>query len=285
MSIFYRHEIVGVFGCPVDENPTGIMEEAAFRAKNLPYRYQLFYVEPQDLEAAVKGIRALHMRGMNFTIPHKCAVIPFLDELSPAAAVIGAVNTVVVQEDGKLFGENTDGKGFVKSVLDLGESLTGKHITLLGAGGAARAIGVECALQGASHIDVVNRNAQRGEDVAQLIQSKTPASSCYIPWKGVYSIPEETDILINATSVGLYPDTSVPDVDFSTIRRDMLVCDIIPNPPLTSFLKKAKEAGAKTLDGLGMLVGQGAINFRLWTGLEPDEDVMMAAMKEEFGVE
>ncbi|MGN0412213.1 MAG: shikimate dehydrogenase family protein, partial [Lachnospiraceae bacterium] len=142
----YRAELTGVFGDPVDGNPTGVMEEAAFAAKGLNYRYITMKVTKDDFSDAMKAVRALHMKGVNLTMPHKINVIPFLDELSEAARIIGAVNTVVVREDGTLFGENTDGKGFVQALNNAGETLVKKNVTILGAGGAAKAIAVECAL-------------------------------------------------------------------------------------------------------------------------------------------
>ena len=148
MAKCYRAELVGAFGCPIDENPTGVMEEAAFAAKGLNYRYLTIKVNKGDLEPAVQAVRAFNMRGVNCTIPHKVEVLKYLDELSVAAEIIGAVNTII-NNDGKLFGENTDGKGFITALKDAGVSVAGKNITVLGAGGASRAISVECALAGA----------------------------------------------------------------------------------------------------------------------------------------
>ena len=148
MSKNYRAELVGAFGNPIDENPTGVMEEAAFAAKGLNFRYLTVKVEKDDLEAAMNGVKAFQMKGINLTIPHKVNVLKYLDELSEAAQIIGAVN-MVVNRDGKLWGENTDGKGFLISLKNEGVSVEDKRIVILGAGGAAKAIGVECALAGA----------------------------------------------------------------------------------------------------------------------------------------
>ena len=280
----YRAELVGVLGDPVDGNPTGVMEEAGFEAAGLNWRYMTVKVLPGELDDAMRGVRAFHMRGVNLTMPHKIDVLK-LDELSPAAAVIGAVNTVVCREDGTLFGENTDGKGFVQSLKDAGIPLAGKKICLLGAGGAARSIGVECALAGAEKITIVNRNGSRGEALRKVIAEKTPAGAAFIPWAGTAAIPEGTDILINATCVGLHPHgDQCPDVDFSGVTPGMVVCDVVFNPVDTPFLKNAAARGARTLDGLGMLVNQGAINYELWTGVKAPRDVMYAKLKAEFGV-
>ena len=278
----YRAELTGVFGDPVDDNPTGVVEEAAFAAKNLNYRYLTIKVLPEDLGKAMDSVKIFGMRGINLTMPHKIKVLPYLDELSPAAEIIGAVNTVI-QKEGKLFGENTDGKGFVTALKNSGETLDKKNVTILGAGGAARAIAVECALNGAAHINIINRSIEKGEELASLIQMKTDSSAKYLNWKNNMEIPSDTDILINATSIGFSPNvTDKPDIDYTTITPEMCVCDVIFNPAETIFLKSAAENGAKTITGLGMLVQQAALNFTLWTGVEAPVDVMEDALKKEF---
>lgn len=282
--ISLRHELVGAFGDPIDENPTGLMMEPAFASAGLNWRYQLLRVRAVDLAAAVAGVRALYFCGFNLTIPHKVAVLRHLDAVAPDAALIGAVNTVRRVGD-RLIGENTDGKGFLRAVCeDAGADPVGKRVVFLGAGGAARAMAVEMALAGAAHITVVNRSAERGAELVSILREKTPAQAEFVPWQDAYAIPADADILVNATSIGLYPDvTALPAVDVTTIRPGLLVCDVIPNPPRTAFLKAAAARGARTLDGLGMLVYQGAIAFKLWTGVEPDVAVMRRALEEAFG--
>lgn len=278
----YRAELTGVFGDPVDDNPTGVVEEAAFAAKNLNYRYLTIKVLPENLRKAMDSVKIFGMKGINLTMPHKIKVLPYLDELSPAAEIIGAVNTVI-QKEGKLFGENTDGKGFVTALKNSGETLDKKNVTILGAGGAARAIAVECALNGAAHINIINRSIEKGEELASLIQMKTNSRAKYLNWKNNMEIPSDTDILINATSIGFSPNvTDKPDIDYTTITPEMCVCDVIFNPAETIFLKSAAENGAKTITGLGMLVQQAALNFTLWTGVEAPVDVMEDALKKEF---
>ena len=278
----YRAELTGGFGDPVDDNPTGVVEEAAFAAKNLNYRYLTIKVLPEDLGKAMDSVKIFDMKGINLTMPHKIKVLPYLDELSPAAEIIGAVNTVI-QKEGKLFGENTDGKGFVTALKNSGETLDKKNVTILGAGGAARAIAVECALNGAAHINIINRSIEKGEKLASLIQMKTDSSAKYLNWKNNMAIPSDTDILINATSIGFSPNvTDKPDIDYTSITPEMCVCDVIFNPAETIFLKTAAENGAKTITGLGMLVQQAALNFTLWTGVEAPVDVMEDALKKEF---
>ncbi|WP_459448907.1 shikimate dehydrogenase [Robinsoniella peoriensis] len=284
MAKNYRSELVGVFGCPVDENPTGVMEEAAFAKMGLDYRYLTIKVEKEDLGRAMNAVRAFGMKGVNLTIPHKVNVLAYLDELSEAAEIIGAVNTVV-NRNGKLFGENTDGKGFLTALKKEGIEVRKKKIVILGAGGAARAIGVECALDGAFKITVVNRNEDRGMELAELIETRTNAAGRFEKWEGSYSIPEDTDILINATCVGLYPNISdKPNINYDTIRSGMAVSDVVFNDPNTRFLQEAGRRGAKTVNGLGMLAQQGALNFTLWTGVCAPVEVMEDTLKKEFGL-
>ena len=279
----FLYELIALFGHPVAENPTQYMHEKAFEALALQWRYITMDVPAEKLADAVTGMRAMNFAGGNCTIPHKVAVIPLLDELTEAALKIGAVNTIVRQRDGRLLGENTDGKGFIQSVRDAGLDLGGVNAVVLGAGGASRAICTELALAGAGRLTIVNRTAHRGADLVAQVVDRTGISTSGFDWQGDYRIPADTQLLVNATSIGLYPDVNdaVP-VDYETIISGMLVCDVIPNPPDTSFLKRARAQGATTLDGLGMLVYQGAIAFKMWTGHDAPVDVMRSALEEVF---
>jgi shikimate dehydrogenase len=279
----YKAELVGVFGYPVEENPTVLLQEAAFEACGLNWRYLTIEVHPEDLEEAIIGLRAFNMRGVNLTIPHKVSVIQYLDELSPEAELIGAVNTIV-REGEQLVGHNTDGKGFLRATLDdAGLDSEGKRFVFLGAGGAARAMSVEQALAGAAHITVVNRSLARGQALVRLLQDETPAEAKFVHWEGEYAVPPEADVLVNATPVGLFPEVEeMPPVVLESIRPDLLVCDVIPNPPQTAFLRAASARGARTLNGLGMLVYQGAICFQMWTGVNPPVPVMRQALEQAF---
>ena len=285
MSPNYKAELVGVFGHPVAENPTVVMQEAAFNALNLNWRYLTIEVLPEDLENAIKGLRAFNLRGINLTIPHKVEVLKYLDEVSSAAKLMGAVNTVV-RIDNKLKGENTDGKGFMRSLtVDAQMDPKGKKVVVLGAGGAARAITVELALAGVQYITIVNRSESRGQILTDLLNSKTSAKTDFLIWDGTYSVPSDTDILINATSIGLSPNIDdKPDINYQSITSKMLVCDVIPTP-MTPFLAEVRKRGADILDGLGMLVYQGAIGFKIWTGLDAPIAVMHQALSKAFGVE
>lgn len=280
----YRAELTGVFGDPVDGNPTGVMEEAGYEALGLNFRYITMKVTPQDFPDAMRAVKALHMRGVNLTMPHKIQVLDYLDERSEAADIIGAVNTVVVREDGKLFGENTDGKGFVEALHRAGVALDKKHVTILGAGGAARAIAVECALAGAKDIAIINRTLSRAQELAELICKRTKAKGTALAWEANMAVPAQTDILVNATCIGLMPDCgALPDLDYDTITSQMTVSDVVFNPSFTGFLTEAQKRGAKTVSGLGMLACQGARNFTLWTGKEAPLEIMEQKLCEEFG--
>ena len=279
----YRAELTGCFGDPIDGNPTGVMEEAAFAACGLNWRYMTLKVKAEDLAAAFAGCKAMNFNGLNLTMPHKRNIIPMLDGLTQAAEIIGAVNTVIVR-DGKYIGENTDGKGFVTALKMSGAELTGKVVTILGAGGAARAIAVECALAGAKKITIINRSENNGTELAQLIAEKTPAESQYLPWTPKMAVPEGTDILINGTCVGLHPNGhEKPDIDYDTVKANMVVSDVVFNPVDPLFLQEARARGAKIVSGIGMLVQQGALNFTSWTGVEAPVDVMYKTLEAEFG--
>ena len=286
MPANYQAEVVGVFGQPVAENPTGVMQEAGFAAAGLNWRYLNFEVPPERLGAAMDAMDALGMRGINLTIPHKVAVIEHLDELAPEARAIGAVNTVRV-EGSKKIGENTDGKGFLRGVRnDAGMDPSGKRVVLLGAGGAARAIGTELVLAGISDLLVVNRSQGRGSTMVADLKAATGGPVRFEQWSGTFAVQADCDLLVNATSIGLYPDVNAaPDVDLSSARPEMLVADAVFNPPETRLLAAARERGLPTLDGLSMLVYQGVIAFEMWTGQSPDEAAMKNALREALGVD
>ena len=278
----FKQELTAAFGQPISENPTQVMVEAAYRHHDLDWRYLTIEVAPDGLEDAVKGAKAMGFQGFNCTIPHKVKVIEYLDGLGESASLMGAVNCVV-RRDGQWIGENTDGKGFVESLRELTDP-SGKNVVIFGAGGAARAIGVEVALAGASKITIVNRTVERGEELTKLLDEKLPVEADFVPWDGVYAAPDGTDVLINATSIGLFPDVDARlALDTDTLREGMVVADVIPNPPATNLVRDARAKGCKVIDGLGMLVNQGVIGIRHWTGVDPDPAVMRAALEEVFG--
>ena len=278
----FKQELTAVFGQPVAENPTQVMAEAAYRHHGLDWRYLTIEVAPERLGEAVAGARAMGFAGFNCTLPHKVAVIEHLDGLGESARIMGAVNCVVRRGD-ELIGENTDGKGFVESLRPLTE-LEGRRLTLFGAGGAARAIAVEMALAGTREIEIVNRSPERGQELVELLRERVEADAHYVPWEGEHRLSEGTDIVVNATSIGLYPDLEARlALDVESLTPEMVVADVIPNPPRTHLVRDAEERGCKVIDGLGMLVNQGVIGVEYWSGVRPDPGVMRRALEEVFG--
>lgn len=275
-------ELTGCIGQPVAGNPTQFVMERAYAKAGLDWRYLTMEVPAENLVPAVHGIKALGFRGFNCTKPHKCTVIPLLDGTTQAAGLMGAVNCVYRDGD-KFIGENTDGKGFVESLRTLVDP-AGKRVVMLGAGGAARAIAVELALSKIAHLTVVNRSAERGAELASLIREQVGVPADYVAWDGEYSIPEDVDVIINGTSIGLFDAAARVPVNASTFRAGQIAADVVFSPVDTRFLKEARERGATTLDGLGMLVNQARLNFKIWTGVEPDVAVMRDALEEYLGV-
>jgi shikimate dehydrogenase len=271
--------LTGSFATPAAENPTVAMIEAAYRHHGLDARYINCDVAPEDLGDAVRGAWAMGWAGFNCSIPHKVAVVEHLDGLGESAAVIGAVNCAV-RRSGGYVGENTDGQGFLAALRTVADP-AGKSLVVFGAGGAARAIGVEAALAGAGPITVVNRDPDRGAELVALLADRTPADAELVPWRSTYRVPEETDIVVNATSVGLFPDVGARlDLDPDSLRPGMVVADVIPNPPRTALLADAEARGCTVLDGRGMLVNQGVISIRHWTGVDADAAVMRRKVEE-----
>lgn len=279
----YLDHLVGVFGQPVAENPGVVVQDAAFQALGLDrWHFLTLDVDKDQLENAINGLKAMKMRGINCTIPHKIAVMQYLDEVSESAQIIGAVNTVV-NDNGRLFGENTDGKGFMLSLRENGIDVANKKVVIFGAGGAARAICVEMALAGVQQITIVNRPQDRalGDALVEILTTKTGVKVCYEDWNGIFPIPADTDVVVNATSIGLYPNVdAIPNIDLSTITPNMFVQDVIPNPTQTALIKTLRDRGIPCATGAGMFINQAALNIEMWTGLTPDKDVMYKALEE-----
>jgi shikimate dehydrogenase len=282
-ALNFLSKLVGSFAMPAAENPTVAMIEAAFVHHRIEARYINCEVAPADLGDAVRGAKAMGWAGFNCSIPHKVAVIAHLDGLGASAATIGAVNCAVRHGD-RWIGENTDGKGFVSSLQELVDPKDKKFV-LFGAGGAARAIAVESALAGAREIVIVNRDPTRGGELTALINDKTPARAGFVAWKDNYRAPSDADILVNATSIGLYPDVEGRlALDMASVTPAMIVADVIPNPPRTLLIREAEALGCRTLDGLGMLVNQGVISIKHWTGADVEPAVMRRKVETLFGL-
>jgi shikimate dehydrogenase len=271
--------LTGSFSTPAADNPTVAVMEAAYRHADLDARYLNCEVSPAGLGDAVRGARAMGWAGFNCSIPHKVAVLEYLDELAESARIIGAVNCVVLA-GGVMTGENTDGQGFVSALKTMRDP-AGARVCVLGAGGAARATVVETALAGAAHVTVMARRVGEAETLADLVRTHTRASAAAVELTPSAAVPPETDILVNATQAGLSPDVEgMVDLDLETLVGVDLVADVVPNPPQTRLLREAHDRGCRTLDGLGMLVAQAAVNMELWTGIAADRRVMRRALEE-----
>ncbi len=267
--------LTALLGSPVAHSISPLMHNEAFQLLDLDYTYLCFEVNEETLPAAVDGLKACGIRGFNLTMPNKNKIVELLDELSPAARLIGAVNTVV-NDDGHLTGYNTDGVGYMQAVKDAGYDITGKTITIMGAGGAATAICAQAALDGVEKIHIFARETSRFWDrtqkLAENINSTLPCKAVLHENKNTAALAQaisESALLLNATSVGMAPNTEGTIIeDTSLYHPDLIVSDVIYNPRETRFLKEAREAGCRTFNGMYMLLYQGAEAFRLWTGKE-----------------
>ena len=267
--------LTALLGSPVAHSISPLMHNEAFQLLNLDYAYLCFDVNEETLPAAVEGLKACGIRGFNLTMPNKNQIVKLLDELSPAARLIGAVNTVV-NDKGHLVGYNTDGVGYMQAVRDAGYDITGKTITIMGAGGAATAICAQAALDGVEKIHIFARETsrfwERTQKLVENINSTLPCKAVLHENKDTGALARaisESTLLLNATSVGMAPDTNSTIIqDTSLYHPDLIVSDVIYNPRETRFLREAREAGCRTFNGMYMLLYQGAEAFRLWTGKE-----------------
>lgn len=271
-------------GEPVVGNPTQYMVEQAFSKMGLPYRYITCSVDKKELASAMWGLRSLKFSGGNVTTPHKQLVLEFLDHLSEAAILSHAVNCITRQSDGTYSGDNTDGKGFLSSLERESGSVEGKKVVVLGAGGAASAIATELVLARAGEVTIVNRTAERAVSLVKRLDNVSPTRLAIEEWVGTYDIPKEADIVVQATSVGLFSPSKCVDVSFDKTKKESIACDVVFNPVETLFLKKARQRGCLCIDGLGMLVDQGAIAIDYWTGVRADKDIMKKALQEAFSL-
>jgi shikimate dehydrogenase len=267
--------LTGSFSTPAAGNPTVAIMEAAYHHHDIDARYLNCEVAAEHLGDAVRGATAMGWIGFNCSLPHKVAVIELMDELADSARLIGAVNCAI-RSNGRWIGANTDGQGFLASLRSVAEP-AGQRALILGAGGAARAIAVELALAGATEIWVANRNVSKASDIANLVSSATSSACSAIEWRSDLSVPESATLVVNATSLGL-PGSGEVRLNFDAIPAGLVVCDVIPNPPDTPFLQRARQAGATTVDGRGMLLNQAAINIKFWTDVDPDREVMGRAL-------
>lgn len=278
-------ELIGLIATPIRHSMSPAMHNAAFEKLGMDKVYLVFEVGMDGLQATVEGLRAMGVLGWNVSMPNKTAIIPYLDKITPAAEMCGAVNTVI-NDDGVLTGTITDGTGWMQSVREKGVDLTGKKMTLLGAGGAATAILVQAALSGVAEISVFNRQDEfwpHAEEKTALVGEKTDCKVNLFHLEDKEALRAEiasSVLLANATSVGMKPQDDICLVDADMLRPGLVVTDCVYNPKVTILLERAEKAGCKAISGLGMMLYQGAEAFRLWTGV----DMPVEYVREQLGL-
>lgn len=277
-----KTRLCGLIGDPVEHSMSPAMHNAAFREVGLDYLYLAFRVKKEELGKAIDGMRALNIKGLNVTIPHKVAVLPFLDKLDDLAEKIGAVNTII-NNDGVLTGYNTDASGFLQTLLARGIEPKGKKVVILGAGGASRAVSFVLAVRGAT-LTILNRQLELdwAEELARRISQvfNREVTALALSRENLAGVLGNADILVNTTSLGMSPNTEATPLDSDLLRSGLVVFDIVYNPIKTRLLRDAEMAGAETIGGIDMLVWQGALAFEMWTGRKAPVELMKAeAMK------
>lgn len=285
LKITSRTRLYGIIGNPIGHSLSPVMQNAAFEAVGLDAVYLALRVESSLLRQAIEGFRAINLLGFSVTIPHKVAVMKYLDELDGSAATIGAVNTVINRE-GKLIGYNTDGTGALAALREAGVDLQGRRILLLGAGGAARALAFSLA-ETAERITILNRTVSKAEGLAEDVRKVTEAIVVHgrLDPSTLSVESSSADLLVNATSVGMNPKPEETPIDAKLLRSDMVVFDIVYSPLETRLLREARDVGAKGIGGLMMLVHQGAQAFELWTGKKAPIPMMTKALRVVLGVD
>ncbi len=267
-------QICGIIGDPIEHTMSPVMHNAAFRQLGIDCVYLPFRVGKEAVGRAIEGVKPLNIRGLNVTIPHKTAVIPYLDGLDPMAERMGAVNTIV-NDNGILTGYNTDAAGFMRALKENKIELRGANIVVLGAGGASRGISFLLAENGAD-LTILNRSRERAEDLASQVSTatETDVKALALDEENLSLALEKAYLLVNTTRVGMVPDVNQTPVPAGRLRPGMAVFDIVYNPVKTRLLADAEAAGARTIGGLEMLVWQGALAFTLWTGQAAPVDLM-----------
>ncbi len=269
-----KTKVCGVIGDPIEHTMSPVMHNAAFKKLGLDYVYLAFPVKQEELGQAIEGMRALNIRGLSITIPHKVTVSPFLDELDTLADKIGAINTIV-NSNGVLKGYNTDATGFLQALLERGIEPKEKRVVILGAGGASRAISFTLAERGASLV-ILNRTWDKAEVCANRISEifQSEATALKLNRENLATSLSQADILVNATSVGMSPNINETPVTSNLLKPSLIVFDIVYNPIKTRLQREAEVAGATVISGLDMLVWQGALAFEKWTGLKAPLELM-----------
>lgn len=285
MHITGTAQITGIIGSPVEHSLSPLMHNAAFAYYGIDFCYVPFLVRTEELGAAINGLRALNLRGFNVTIPHKEQVLQHLDMISEDARQIGAVNTVVRQEQG-LVGYNTDGAGFVESMRQLSNiDPVGLKVVMLGAGGAARAVAIALGRAGVAELTILNRTADKAHSLARDVQAVTGIAALGKEWQqaNLCQALSSADIVINTSPIGMYPRHQIPSIiPAAYLHKHQLVCDLIYNPLETSLLEEARRAGCQVLPGWGMLLYQGALAFQKWTNMEAPIEIMKQVLLDEL---
>ncbi len=271
-----RTKIAGLLGNPVEHSVSPQLHNTISRYMGHDIIYVPLRVEKDELENAVKGLRAINVIGFNVTIPYKSEIIRYLDDVSEEALSIGAVNTVK-NENGRLLGYNTDAEGFRRSFAEeTGHGFANRKVAIIGAGGAARAIAMKVAADGAGHIDIVNRTISKALELSSFVSKKTgvPVRALSLGDVAEGNVLCRNDIIINTTSLGMYPEIDAcPIGDFSCFNKNHVFYDIIYNPPKTKLLKEAEKQGCKAINGLGMLIYQGIYAYEIWTGSKVPDSI------------
>lgn len=274
-------QLFGVIGDPIEHSMSPIMHEAALDHTGIEADYHAFRVLPDQLQGAVEGIRALGIRGVNVTIPHKVNVMKYLDDIDPLAKRIGAVNTIV-NDNGVLTGFNTDGAGYLEGLRPLLEMpLTEMRALIIGAGGAARAVAITLASKEIKELYIANRTETKAGELAKACKPLAATRSLTLSLAQARLM--EFDLVINTTSVGMAPNVDNLPISLEMLGRHTIVTDLIYNPTETRFLKMARQKGAKTQNGLNMFVLQGGLAFEKWTGKSAPRDIMRKAVLEQLG--
>jgi len=277
-----QKQLTTMIGHPVAENPIDQMFDAVFAHYGLHWQFWKSDVATEaQVGAAIAGIRALGFAGACITVPWKVASIPFLDEVDADVKAIGAANYMTIRE-GRLIGHNNDGKGVIEAIRKVTE-IKGKRVVMLGAGGAGRAMAVELAWAGASHLTLITRRESQGVEVAETVTRASGVPCDWQPWMGEVQIPEGTQILMNATHLGCAPEQEPVPVNWRTITPETTVVDVITNPRITPFLRAAREIGCPIVDGVDMLVQLAMQIFEEWTEIQPEEAIFQQAVAKALG--
>lgn len=267
--------LYGLIGYPLKHSRSPHMHNSAFEALGLDHVYMVFEVKAGLIKEALEAFKVLGVKGGNITMPHKTEVVKHLDEISPDAKIIGSVNTIKIDEEGKVSGFNTDGKGLVKALDEAGVNYKGEKIVILGAGGAARAVAIQLAYDGAKEVVIANRTLSKAEEIVNRINENIPESKGKAIELDEIILREElkdASIFINCTSKGMKNPDESPIEDINLFHKGLFVVDIIYDPLKTRFLSLAEEAGCKIMNGIDMMIYQGALAFKIWTGEEMPVD-------------